>query len=100
MGWGGVSLPPDLDRRINWHDRASGLTYAPRARGRDTIARSCNEKVSALRFAELSGVARNVEKAEPGVRRGSDFNRNQNGKVNAKEFAETLEGGTFVPPWR
>lgn len=33
-------------------------------------------------------VARNVEKAKAGVRRGSDFNWNQNGKVNAKQFAE------------
>lgn len=31
-------------------------------------------------------VARNVEKAPAGKRRGSDSNRNQNGKVNATEF--------------
>ena len=33
-------------------------------------------------------VARNVEKAPNGRRRGSDFGRNQNRKVNATEFAK------------
>lgn len=44
-------------------------------------------------FARL--VACSVEKAPNGVRRGSDYARNQNGKVTATEFA--VEAGTSAP---